>query len=330
MESRLLRPRYRWTAGALEKDDAARPGSALGLLRLHRTSRCRGGRRKGSDVTLVRLCHVLPPAPHVSTHSRLSRADAIRSARLVTKLYLLLRIGNLADLTSSHSSTLPSAMATIPPSHQRSSVPPQLSLPFNDRQPDTIRLYPLSNYTFGTKETQPEEDPSVKDRLRRLEEYYEQYGMRRTAEGVLVCHEHNHPHVLMLQIANAFFKLYAPSIPHSPLVSGLQLTSTNTQTRRLPPARHRRNRRPQNPTKRPPRAHRLPLPHRSSKPQPRLGNPFHHLPMVAPQLRNLHVPLPPPAHHATKGVQKAVPRAAAGGKGAERAEEYEALGCATV
>lgn len=32
--------------------------------------------------------------------------------------------------------------------------------------------------------------------------------MRRTCEGVLVCHEHNHPHVLMLQIANAFFKLY--------------------------------------------------------------------------------------------------------------------------
>jgi cleavage and polyadenylation specificity factor subunit 5 len=31
--------------------------------------------------------------------------------------------------------------------------------------------------------------------------------MRRTCEGVLVCHEHNHPNVLMLQIANAFFKL---------------------------------------------------------------------------------------------------------------------------
>jgi cleavage and polyadenylation specificity factor subunit 5 len=33
--------------------------------------------------------------------------------------------------------------------------------------------------------------------------------MRRTCEGILVCHEHNHPHILMLQIANAFFKLYA-------------------------------------------------------------------------------------------------------------------------
>ena len=45
-------------------------------------------------------------------------------------------------------------------------------------------------------------------RLKRLEEHYEQYGMRRTCEGILVCHEHNHPHILMLQIANAFFKLY--------------------------------------------------------------------------------------------------------------------------
>jgi cleavage and polyadenylation specificity factor subunit 5 len=67
----------------------------------------------------------------------------------------------------------------------------------------------LSNYTFGTKETQPEEDPSVLARLKRLEEHYDLHGMRRTCEGVLVCHEHNHPHVLMLQIANAFFKLYA-------------------------------------------------------------------------------------------------------------------------
>lgn len=85
---------------------------------------------------------------------------------------------------------------------------PILPKDFSAQQPQTIRLYPLSNYTFGTKETQPEEDPSVLARLKRLEEHYELHGMRRTCEGVLVCHEHNHPHVLMLQIANAFFKLY--------------------------------------------------------------------------------------------------------------------------
>ncbi|MCJ1324378.1 hypothetical protein MMC10_001040 [Thelotrema lepadinum] len=84
---------------------------------------------------------------------------------------------------------------------------PVVPLTFSANQPQTIRLYPLSNYTFGTKENQPEEDPSVLARLKRLEEHYDQYGMRRTCEGVLVCHEHNHPHILMLQIANAFFKL---------------------------------------------------------------------------------------------------------------------------
>ncbi|KAL9939646.1 hypothetical protein V8E36_001463 [Tilletia maclaganii] len=71
----------------------------------------------------------------------------------------------------------------------------------------TVTLYPLSSYTFTTKEPQPEEDPSVAARLQRLQNNYEDFGMRRTVEGVLVVHEHGHPHILMLQIANAFFKL---------------------------------------------------------------------------------------------------------------------------
>lgn len=98
-------------------------------------------------------------------------------------------------------------MSTIAPNALRSSKPPIDPLSFEANQPETIRLYPLSNYTFGVKETQPEEDPSVVARLKRLEEHYVQHGMRRTCEGILVCHEHNHPHILMLQIANAFFKL---------------------------------------------------------------------------------------------------------------------------
>lgn len=72
---------------------------------------------------------------------------------------------------------------------------------------NTIALYPLSNFTFSTKEAQPEEDPSVSARLQRLQNNYEDFGMRRTVEGVLVVHDHGHPHILMLQIANAFFKL---------------------------------------------------------------------------------------------------------------------------
>lgn len=98
-------------------------------------------------------------------------------------------------------------MTTIAPDALRSSKAPVIPKSFEANQPKTIRLYPLSNYTFGVKETQPEEDPSVVLRLKRLEEHYHIHGMRRTCEGVLVCHEHNHPHILMLQIANAFFKL---------------------------------------------------------------------------------------------------------------------------
>ncbi|CAK5277977.1 unnamed protein product [Mycena citricolor] len=70
-----------------------------------------------------------------------------------------------------------------------------------------VALYPLSNFTFSTKDAQPEEDPSVSARLQRLQNNYEDFGMRRTVEGILVVHDHGHPHILMLQIANAFFKL---------------------------------------------------------------------------------------------------------------------------
>lgn len=101
----------------------------------------------------------------------------------------------------------PARMSTITHTALQSGHAPIIPLSFNSNQPETIRLYPLSNYTFGVKETQPEEDPSVIARLKRLEEHYNQHGMRRTCEGILVCHEHNHPHILMLQIANAFFKL---------------------------------------------------------------------------------------------------------------------------
>ncbi|KAI7898633.1 Cleavage/polyadenylation specificity factor subunit 5 [Cokeromyces recurvatus] len=72
--------------------------------------------------------------------------------------------------------------------------------------PEAI-IYPLENYTFGTKEAQPEEDPSVSARMKRLETDFKEQGMRRSVEAVLVVHHHNHPHVLMLQIANSFFKL---------------------------------------------------------------------------------------------------------------------------
>jgi hypothetical protein len=40
--------------------------------------------------------------------------------------------------------------------------------------------------------------------------------MRRTVEGILVVHDHGHPHILMIQIANAFFKLCVLFLHHVP------------------------------------------------------------------------------------------------------------------
>lgn len=88
----------------------------------------------------------------------------------------------------------------------------------------TVPLYSLENYKFGVKEPQPEEDPSVAARLNRLQNEYEIEGIRRTVEGVLVVHEHNHPHVLLLQIANTFFKLPGDALkPGEDEIEGLKL-----------------------------------------------------------------------------------------------------------
>jgi cleavage and polyadenylation specificity factor subunit 5 len=41
-----------------------------------------------------------------------------------------------------------------------------------------------------------------------MREEYEQIGMRRSVDAVLLVHEHQLPHVLLLQIGSTFFKLY--------------------------------------------------------------------------------------------------------------------------
>jgi hypothetical protein len=71
----------------------------------------------------------------------------------------------------------------------------------------TINLYPLENYTFGIKEAQLEKDTSVAARLARMKEKYEKEGLRRSVDGIMLVHQHKHPHVLLLQIGNSFFKL---------------------------------------------------------------------------------------------------------------------------
>ncbi|KAI1712132.1 nucleotide hydrolase domain-containing protein [Ditylenchus destructor] len=68
-------------------------------------------------------------------------------------------------------------------------------------------VYSLTGYTFGEKEAQPEPDKTVIARFQRLREEYEQKGMRRSVEAVFVVHDHDMPHILLLQLGATFFKL---------------------------------------------------------------------------------------------------------------------------
>jgi cleavage and polyadenylation specificity factor subunit 5 len=66
-----------------------------------------------------------------------------------------------------------------------------------------VIVFFLSFYNLFAIQT----DTSVAARLARMKQNYEQEGIRRSVEGVMVVHQHNHPHVLLLQIGGTFFKL---------------------------------------------------------------------------------------------------------------------------
>ncbi|ORZ29616.1 Cleavage/polyadenylation specificity factor subunit 5 [Catenaria anguillulae PL171] len=86
-----------------------------------------------------------------------------------------------------------------------------------------VTLAPLSSLRFAQKDEQHEEDTSVTARLERLQRQFDAQGMRTTVEAVIVVHAHNHPHVLLIQIANSFFKLPGDYLkPGEDLVSGLK------------------------------------------------------------------------------------------------------------
>jgi len=106
------------------------------------------------------------------------------------------------------------------PKHQ--SVNPQ-KFTHSSTMDRSISLYPLTNYTFGTKEPLYEKDPSVPARFERMKEEFQRWGMRRSVEGVLLVHEHNLPHVLLLQLGTSFFKLPGGELqPDEDEVAGLK------------------------------------------------------------------------------------------------------------
>eukprot|EP00090_Calanus_glacialis_P028080 TRINITY_DN448_c0_g1_i1.p1 TRINITY_DN448_c0_g1~~TRINITY_DN448_c0_g1_i1.p1 ORF type:complete len:222 (-),score=69.30 TRINITY_DN448_c0_g1_i1:406-1071(-) len=93
----------------------------------------------------------------------------------------------------------------------------------------TVNLYPLTNYTFGTKDPLFEKDPSVPARFQRMRDEYDSLGMRRSVDGVLLVHEHGLPHVLLLQLGTTFFKLPGGELnPGEDEVEGLRRLMTET------------------------------------------------------------------------------------------------------
>lgn len=72
----------------------------------------------------------------------------------------------------------------------------------------SLHLYPIDNYTFGSKDSLMEIETSYHNRMAHLAEAFAAEGMRRTVEAVLLTYENNHPHVLLLQLGDsAIFKL---------------------------------------------------------------------------------------------------------------------------
>ncbi|BEJ10891.1 hypothetical protein CspHIS471_0103130 [Cutaneotrichosporon sp. HIS471] len=73
--------------------------------------------------------------------------------------------------------------------------------------PSSIDLLPIHKFSFQNTTVQPEEDSSVAERMRRLQGQYDETGMRRSVDAVIVAHDHGVPCILTTQIANDSFKL---------------------------------------------------------------------------------------------------------------------------
>ncbi|XP_064957044.1 pre-mRNA cleavage factor Im 25 kDa subunit 1-like isoform X1 [Musa acuminata AAA Group] len=79
---------------------------------------------------------------------------------------------------------------------------------------NVVEIYPLSRYFFGSKDAIPDKDDCLADRLQRMKantwwvsRSYAARGMRTCVHGILLVELFQHPHVLLLQVRNSFFKL---------------------------------------------------------------------------------------------------------------------------
>lgn len=66
----------------------------------------------------------------------------------------------------------------------------------------TLEIYPIDNYTFGTKATAPLAKSPLKFDPFTCERDYQIHGMLQSVAAVLIVHDHGHPHLLLLQLAD--------------------------------------------------------------------------------------------------------------------------------
>ncbi|KAK9101412.1 hypothetical protein Scep_024842 [Stephania cephalantha] len=70
-----------------------------------------------------------------------------------------------------------------------------------------VDIYPLSNYVFSSKQPLIHRDETLAERAQRMKANYGSYGLRTRVEAVLLVELLKHPHLLLLQVKNSFFKL---------------------------------------------------------------------------------------------------------------------------
>ncbi|KAK8550327.1 hypothetical protein V6N13_118844 [Hibiscus sabdariffa] len=70
-----------------------------------------------------------------------------------------------------------------------------------------VDIYPLSCYYFGSKEAIVFKDETLYDRINRMKSNYAAFGLRTSVEAVILVELFKHPHLLLLQVRNSFFKL---------------------------------------------------------------------------------------------------------------------------
>ncbi|KAJ9439780.1 Pre-mRNA cleavage factor Im 25 kDa subunit 2 [Diplonema papillatum] len=68
-----------------------------------------------------------------------------------------------------------------------------------------IDVHHLETYNITMKAAvENKKDQAVVAQLMRMRDKYDHEGMRRTVEGVILVHQHNHPHILVLQQGQTF------------------------------------------------------------------------------------------------------------------------------